>query len=673
MHAGRRRRPRALVTVTTALALLVGPTVGVAPASADDPLPEPTPSVSAPVTPQVVAPAPETFFVDGNIAVGGSLDVSGRASDWQPTTGLDLTYQWVADDVPVAGATTHTLTPTADLVGTTLALDVTGTLPGDPPASATVRVPVGTVAPGTLRPGTPKVSGRVEVGSTVAADPGTWAAGTALATTWLVDGTPVSTADTLTLTSAHAGRSLVLRVVGSLAGHDDATAETAAVTVAAAPVWPTPTISGTVQVGKKVTARPGTWPTGTRLTYRWYADGRAVSGADASTFTLTAAQRGDRLTVKVTGTRSGSAPVTRTSAARTVAAGVLSAPRPTIAGLVGGKAKVGKKLTAQPRTSSWSPRPTTLRYRWKIDGRAISGATSSTYTPKAKQAGKKITVTVTGYRTGFTAKAVTSSGAAVAKPFTRTPQPKITGEVRLGSTLRVTRGNWDPDPSSFTYRWKVGGKTVATGRTYKLRGADYGKRVTVTVTAHRKTYLPTSRTSDRTSKVKLPRPALTREGTFKVGRDIKPGTYVAYAWGDTWCTWSRRSDARNTAKGELANDYGYGQRIVTIKSSDEYFRTYGCGSWYKFYPVGGQQSRTAADGVLKVGSQLRPGLYETSGPVFADEQCHWTRLRSFLGYTGPQGRNVIARGSGDAGDTVRIRSSDEGFETFGCRWKRIGS
>ncbi|ANC32016.1 hypothetical protein [Isoptericola dokdonensis] len=679
LPAGRRRRSRALLTATTALALLVGPTLGAVPASADEPVPDPTPSVSAPTTPvvaPVVAPDPAELGVDGTAAVGGSLEVAEDATVWQPSAGLVFTYQWVADDVPIDGATAATFTPGADLAEAELAVDVTGTLPGDPPSSATVRVPVGTVAPATLTAPTPRITGRTEVGSTVTAVPGTWAGGTALTTTWLVGGVAVSTARTLTLKAEHAGRSLVLQVDGRLAGHTAASARTSPVTVAAAPAWPTPRIAGTVRVGAKVTAQAGTWPTGTRLAYRWYADGRAAPGADSRTLTIPAAQRGDRLTVRVTGTRSGAAAVTRTSAARTVAAGVLKTARPTLSGLVGGKAKVGKKLTAKPRTGAWTPDPTSVRYRWKADGRAISGATRSTYTPKAGQTGKKITVTVTGYRSGYTAKAASSSAVVVAKPFSRTTKPRITGNVRLGSTLRVVRGTWKPNPASLSYRWKANGKPIAgaTGKTYRLRAADLNKRITVTVTGHRKASITTARTSAKTARVQLPKPALTRAGTFKVGRDIKPGTYVAYAYGDTWCTWSRRADAKNNRRGEIANDYGYGHRIVTIKASDEYFRTSGCGAWYKFYPVGGLKSRTPTDSVLQVGSQLRPGLYETSGPAYADNQCNWSRLRSFTGYTAPKGsKNVIARGAARAGDTVRIRSSDAGFETFGCRWTRISN
>lgn len=78
---------------------------------------------------------------------------------------------------------------------------------------------------------------------------------------------------------------------------------------------PTPKISGTAKVGKKLTARPGTWTSGTALTYQWYANGARIAGATKKVYTLKAAQRGTKIKVKVTGKKSGYTTTTKTSAA----------------------------------------------------------------------------------------------------------------------------------------------------------------------------------------------------------------------------------------------------------------------------------------------------------------------------------------------------------------------
>jgi hypothetical protein len=76
-----------------------------------------------------------------------------------------------------------------------------------------------------------------------------------------------------------------------------------------------PRVGGTARVGRTLTAYPGTWTSGTRFAYRWFASGTAVKGATARTFTPTRAQVGKRLTVRVTGSKAGYATRARTSSA----------------------------------------------------------------------------------------------------------------------------------------------------------------------------------------------------------------------------------------------------------------------------------------------------------------------------------------------------------------------
>ncbi|GLK16109.1 hypothetical protein [Herbiconiux flava] len=54
-----------------------------------------------------------------------------------------------------------------------------------------------------------------------------------------------------------------------------------------------------------LSAKNGTWTAGTTLTYQWFAGGVAVSGATKSTFTPTAAQFAQKMSVQVTGKLNG--------------------------------------------------------------------------------------------------------------------------------------------------------------------------------------------------------------------------------------------------------------------------------------------------------------------------------------------------------------------------------
>ena len=76
-----------------------------------------------------------------------------------------------------------------------------------------------------------------------------------------------------------------------------------------------PTISGTAKVGKKLTAKVKAWNPVAKFTYQWYANGTAIQGATKSTWKLAKAQKGKKITVKVTGSRADYASVGLTSKA----------------------------------------------------------------------------------------------------------------------------------------------------------------------------------------------------------------------------------------------------------------------------------------------------------------------------------------------------------------------
>ena len=86
--------------------------------------------------------------------------------------------------------------------------------------------------------------------------------------------------------------------------------------------------------------------------------------------------------------------------------GYASAPVPGITGTP----KVGQTLTAVP--GSWDPEPT-FGYRWYRSGSAISGATKATYKATSSDAGKTLSVKVTGTLAGHAT--VVRSSASTAK------------------------------------------------------------------------------------------------------------------------------------------------------------------------------------------------------------------------------------------------------------------
>ncbi|WP_034610606.1 hypothetical protein [Cellulomonas sp. URHD0024] len=612
---------------------------------------EPT-EVVVPGTLQATAPG-----ITGTARVGSTLTASAGA--WTPADAA-TSLQWYVGADPVADATGSTFVPRAADVGAVVTVRVQGTRDGYN-LLETSSLPTAAVARGAfISAPAPTVSGTPRVGSELTAVTGTWLPAATFTYAWKSGTTVVGTASTFTPTSAELAKTITVSVTGARDGYTSATrtaTANAAVASGRFTTVPVPTLTGTPRVGVRLTAVPGTWAPTATLAYQWYRAGVAITGATSSTYVLTASDLSKVVTVTVKGTRSGFTARSATSAGVTVAAGHLStAPVPTITGTV----RVGQKLTAVPGT--WAPAGTTISYRWYRNGVAISGATLSTYTLVAADLGTKITVVTTGRKTGYTSLARTSAATAtVVSNFASAPVPTVTGTLRVGYTLGITLGTWTPAPA-FSYQWQANGSAIsgATSSTYKLTAKDYGKTISVSVVGSKTNYVTTTRLSASTAKVAAPVPALTTDGLFAVGSQIKPGTYVSS--GGSICYWERDS-----ATDILGRDAGYGQRMVTILSTDTYFYTDGCGRWTKYVGIGSLSSSSPVDGVFVVGVHLKPGVYTTTGPADPAHTCLWIKLSSFN--FGPQDPVIYGEPSGTSTITL---ADGQRFYTQNCSWKRIG-
>ena len=74
-----------------------------------------------------------------------------------------------------------------------------------------------------------------------------------------------------------------------------------------------PAVTGKPKVGRTLTARPGSWtPTPTKVSYKWFADGKSVRRATGAKLRLTAKLEGTRISVRITLTRTGVTTTVRT-------------------------------------------------------------------------------------------------------------------------------------------------------------------------------------------------------------------------------------------------------------------------------------------------------------------------------------------------------------------------
>jgi hypothetical protein len=159
-----------------------------------------------------------------------------------------------------------------------------------------------------------------------------------------------------------------------------------------------PTITGTVQVGRTLTATaPGWLPTPDRWSYQWYRNSKPISHASKPSYTLVGSDAGKTITVRMTGVKTGYAAASRTSAkTTTVARGVFTAPVPTITGTP----RPGHNLKVV--VSGWSPTPSEVHRQWYRDGKRIPKATKTTYRLKKFDIGHNISVRVIGEKSGYT-------------------------------------------------------------------------------------------------------------------------------------------------------------------------------------------------------------------------------------------------------------------------------
>ena len=192
-----------------------------------------------------------------------------------------------------------------------------------------------------------------------------------------------------------------------------------------------PTITGAAQVGETLTAdttgiSDADGLDNAAFAYQWLADNAEIDSATASSYTLVAADAGKAVKVRVSFTDDGGNEESLTSA---VTGAVAAAPPPPNTPATGtptitGVAQVGEILTADTTGISDDDGlyNATFVYQWLADDVELSGATISSYTLVAIEAGKSIKVQVTftddvGHEESLTSEA-TAAVAAAPTPLT---------------------------------------------------------------------------------------------------------------------------------------------------------------------------------------------------------------------------------------------------------------
>ena len=250
----------------------------------------------------------------------------------------------------------------------------------------------------------PVISGTAQVGQLLTVDPNVNYTGVTFHYQWYRDAAAISGAvgAGYYLAAADLGHKVSVKVTASRTGFVSVakvSAKTATVIAGTITTLGIPTITGIAKVGQKLTAvKPTFSPSGTTATYRWYRNGVAITGASASTYTLTAERprhHDPRAGHGVEG-RLHRRSASRASPTATVALGIITVSKiPTITGT----ARVGYTLTGH--TTGWNVSGLTMKYAWYANGELIQLSTSPYLKLSAEEKGKTISLTVRGWKVGY--------------------------------------------------------------------------------------------------------------------------------------------------------------------------------------------------------------------------------------------------------------------------------
>ncbi|MBJ7459477.1 MAG: thrombospondin type 3 repeat-containing protein [Thermoleophilaceae bacterium] len=299
-----------------------------------------------------------------------------------------------------------------------------------------------------------------------------------------------------------------------------------------------PTISGPLEVGQSLSSSQGSWtvlhdPLGYSVDFQWQRCDDATAGScsdipgeTSSLYVLANADYGKRIRVITTATNADDS----ATQASVNSAAIDQAAGNTVPPALSGNTRVGQTLTTTNGT--WVPIAATLVRSWHRCNDAasfgscttIAGQTGATYTLVAADEGKYIRSGVTGTTAPGSSFANSAASAMIitdgdadgvadgsdacpalagARPngcppsdITAAGVPTLSGTFNVGQSIAATTGSWTltGDPLGYTvaHQWQrcndatvgscstIGG---ATGSSYVLVAADYGKRIRVNATA----------------------------------------------------------------------------------------------------------------------------------------------------------------------------------------------
>ncbi|MGN6502154.1 MAG: hypothetical protein ACTHKX_04510, partial [Pseudolysinimonas sp.] len=532
-----------------------------------------------------VATSPFSSITPPSVTQSGlTLHVAPQLSDATPTAD-SVSIQWYRNGVAVSGKTSGAYTLTSADFGTQVvakltyrrlgyAMTVLTAPDGSPDAAHAGKWWVAAT------PAIPTVSGDLKVGQSLTVDPRTYTralddvslgAAAQVSYQWLRGGSPISgaTGQSYTLTASDKGASISVRVTVVNATVPEVLLRNISTSAASRPIgtqslpgaYPPPAAPSVLldPSSTDFTQVLAAGPTGITspsptvpnvVTYQWYRDATAISGATKSKYTLTQSDRGHEIWVRII---TSHAPI----GANTYTSVVLASTRHdyTLAAASGAAIhlytdlSVGAELAPEVPSyedadgvgvSGW-----TQKFQWYrtigTTTTAIRGATASSYYLQAADVGARISVRVTTGKLGYISHIATYRtpvatqkvirGTLVGTGVAPTVAPSGVGGLLVATPPLVTGQPLFPSSAtqhaSFTYQWYRSGSKItgATKSTYQLTSSDTNKLIWVVATARLTGYttvvLPSSTPTNRTLHQYEPAPPRMNAGdAWRIGTAV---------------------------------------------------------------------------------------------------------------------------------------------------------
>ena len=280
-------------------------------------------------------------------------------------------------------------------------------------------------------------------------------------------------------------RVIATNTVGSTQKSATSTTSSIEIFGAQAPVFTAPLQSADYDSGAAAAALNGaaTAPHGT-ISYQWYADGQAISGATNATYTPPTTTVGVRQ-YYVTVTNSVGLN-TASAQSNTVSITVYGATAPVFSGTLSGAA-YNYGDAAEPLDGTATAPRGTVTYQWYANGTAISGATQAVYTPTTNAAGS-VSYQVTATNTVGNTIASATLGPVTITVYDASGMTFVEvlsgAEYNYGDTASALNGTAVAPHGTISYQWYADGSPIsgATGAKY-TPPTNVGGSVSYTVTA----------------------------------------------------------------------------------------------------------------------------------------------------------------------------------------------